>query len=268
MEQRGRRRVGSGRPLRVAVGGVAHETNTFSPAPTTLEDFRRRSYLAGDAIARRARGARHVLGGIVDAAEAQGVALAPTLYAAAIPGGVVAGETWDHLRGRLIDRLRAWHAGPFGLDGVVLALHGAMVAEGEDDPEGALLREARDVVGADVPIVAVLDFHANVSAAMVTAADLLVGYGTYPHVDTYERGAEAIERLIELRTGRLRPATALRQVPLLTPLPPQATTGATPMREVAALAREVEERPGVVSVTVAGGSPSRTCPAPGSACGW
>ena len=253
----------SGRPLRVVVGGISHETNTFAPGVTTLEEFRRRSYLSGETMVRAGRGARHVLGGVVDAAEARGMTLRPTLFASAMPGGTVERGTWESLRGRLADRLRARALDPWGIDGVVLVLHGAMAAEGEDDPEGALLRDARAMVGADVPVVAVLDFHANVSAAMIEAADLLVAYRTYPHVDTYERGAEAIERLVELRTGRLRPATAFRLLPLLAPLPPQATIGPTPMREVAALAEEFRAEPGVAAVTIAGGFPYADLPGAG-----
>lgn len=265
MEQRVRRRGESGRPLRVAVGGIFHETNTFSPAPTTLADFRRRAYLVGDAIAQQSRGARHVLGGIVDAAEGARIALVPTLFAAAMPGGMVARETWSHLRTRLIDRLWTQHVGPWKLDGVVLVLHGAMVAEDEDDPEGTLLRDVRTVVGWDVPVVATVDFHANVSAAMTAAADVLVGYRAYPHVDAYACGEEAIARLINLRSDRWRPTTALRVLPLLTPLPPQATIGATPMAEVAARGRDLarQARFGAVDITVAGGFPYADVPGAG-----
>ena len=168
-------RLASRAAPRIAVGGIAHETNTFSPVPTTLADFRSRSYLLGEALIRSSRGARNVLGGIVDQAERQGIVLLPTLFASAMPAGVVRRDAWDHLRGRLLDRLRAHHLGPWPLAGVLLALHGAMVAEGDDDPEGTLLTDVRRLVGWDLPVVATLDSHANVTPAMVAAADLLVG---------------------------------------------------------------------------------------------
>ncbi|MDP9367836.1 MAG: M81 family metallopeptidase [Chloroflexota bacterium] len=245
------------------MGGISHETNTFSPMKTTLDAFRARAYLVGDAVVQQGRGARNVLGGIVDAATEAGATLVPTLFASATPGGVVTREAFEHLRDRLLDRLRPPYTGPLPLSGVVLALHGAMVAEGEENAEGALLRDVRAVIGPNVPLVAVLDFHANVSSLMATSADLLIGYGTYPHVDTYERGQEAVEHVLTLRRRPRHPATALRIVPLLAPLPAQRTTGPTPMRDVMRHAEAFRREPGVVSISVAGGFPYSDVPAAG-----
>ena len=248
---------------RIGVGGISHETNTFSPVPTTLDAFRARAYLIGDAVVQQGRGTRNALGGIIDAATEAGATLVPTLFASAMPGGVVSREAFEHLRDRLLDRLRPPYVGPLPLSGVVLALHGAMVVEGEEDAEGVLLRDVRAAVGSDIPVVAVLDFHANVSPLMASAADLLLGYCTYPHVDTYERGQEAVEQVLALRKGRFRPATALRVVPLLAPLPAQRTTGPTPMGEVMRRAQDLRRQPGVMSVTVAGGFPYSDVPGAG-----
>ena len=247
----------------MAVGGISHETNTFSPMPTTLEDFRARAYLTGDALLQQGRGARNVLGGIIDAAMEAGVVLVPTLFASAAPGGVVTRDAFEYLRERLLGRLRPPYRGPLPLCGVVLALHGAMVAEGEEDVEGALLRDARGIIGPGVPLVAVLNFHANVSPLMASSADLLIGYSTYPHVDTYERGQEAVGQALALRRGTTRPTTALRLVPLLAPLPAQRTTGPTPMREVMRRAEDQRLEPGVVSIAVAGGFPYSDVPTAG-----
>lgn len=240
---------------RIGVGGIAHETNTFSPLPTTLDDFARRSYLLGEDLVRRNHGARNVLGGAIAEADARGALLLPTPFASAMPGGTVQRAAWDALRSRLLDRLRAHHRGPHPLDGVLLVLHGAMVAEGEDDPEGALLEGVRSLVGPDVPIVATLDFHANVTRAMVAGADLLVGYRTYPHVDTVERGRDAVDALLRMRHGEPRPAVAFRAVPLLAPLPPQRTVGGTPMAEIMGHVAMMADVPEVVAVDVAGGFP-------------
>ena len=80
-------------------------------------------------------------------------------------------------------------AGP--VDGVLLALHGAMVTERDRDGDALLLEAARRVVGTEMPIVSTLDLHANISQRMVDAADVLIGYDTYPHVDMAERAIEA-----------------------------------------------------------------------------
>src|SRR5688500_5303128 len=124
----------------VAFGGIAHETNTFNPVPTGLAAFRERALLQGDALIAQARGAPNALGGVVAAAEGAGIALVPTLFAAAMPGGVVTAEAHQHLRGALLDRLHVAVRAPWppgGLAGVILVLHGAMVAEDEDDVDGA-----------------------------------------------------------------------------------------------------------------------------------
>jgi microcystin degradation protein MlrC len=243
------------RAPRLAIGGLAHETNSFSPVATTLDAFRRRSYLTGDAIVRQSRVGRSVVGGIVAAAEAAGATLLPTLFASASPGGHVTGEAFDALRCGLLDRLRAHRRAPWPLDGVVLAFHGAMAAEGEDDADGALLTEVRDLIGADVPLVVVVDSHANISAMMVAACNLLLSYDTYPHLDPYERGQEAVTRCLDVRRRRIDPVAVLRGLPLLAPLPAQRTDGTTPFAEVMALVHDLESESGIVAIAVTGGFP-------------
>lgn len=242
-------------PARIAIGGIWHETNTFSPVPTDLAAFRDRSLLTGDAILAQGAGTAGVFGGVLAAAAEAGADLVPTLFAAAMPGGLVTAEAHQTLRSRLLDRLRAPNRGPWPLSAVVLALHGAMVAADEPDVEGALLRDVRRLVGQDVPIVAVLDFHANLSTRMVEHADLILGYATYPHIDTFEKGRRAVELALDIRAGRVRPESALRQLPLLLPLAAGRTDGATPMREILDLAAGFEREAGVASVTVTGGFP-------------
>ncbi len=238
---------------RVAVGGIAHETNTFSSVPTTMECFRQRAVLSGSAMIERCAGSRNVLGGMIAAAIAEEVELLPTLFAAAAPGGSVTAATWQSLRDGLLGRLRTRMIGPWPLDGVLLALHGAMVCDDEPDAEGALLSAVRSLIGPDCSLVATLDSHANVSPAMIAAADLLLPYRTYPHVDPFERGQAAVRQIVALRRGHRAPVTAFRQVPLLTPLPSQRTTGNPPMAEIAATARAFEQMAGVNAVEIAGG---------------
>jgi microcystin degradation protein MlrC len=243
---------------RVVLGGIAHETNTFNPVPTGLTAFRERALLQGEALRDQARGARSALGGVIAAAEAAGLEVVPTLFASATPGGIVTAEAHGQLRGALLERVRAAARGPWppgGLAGAILVLHGAMVAEDEDDVEGALLRAVRAELGANIPIVVVLDSHANVSPAVVAHADLVLSYATYPHLDTFETGERAVERLLQIRFGGLRPTTAWRRVPLLAPLPPQRTDGDTPMAEVLAHAAAFARRPDVLEVAVCGGFP-------------
>lgn len=257
----GRRRL---RRLRVAVGGIAHETNTFAPRPTTLHDFEGRTYLSGASLLEGCRGALNVVGGVIAEADARGVDLLPLLVASALPGGIVERTAWSVLRTRLLDRLHARLVGPWSLDGVLLVLHGAMVAEGDDDPEGTLLTDVRHLVGPEVPLVATLDSHANLSPAMVAAADALIGYRTYPHLDVVARGRDALALVVRLVGGEARPVTVLRSLPLLLALPPQRTDGPTAIRTVIDLGRELERDAGVMAVDVAGGFPYADVPHAGA----
>jgi microcystin degradation protein MlrC len=235
--------------VRFFVAMVSHETNTFSPIRTDRRQFEARDLRYGGEILEAYRGTGTCLGGMIDAADARGVTLVPSLAAAAAPAGRVAKEFYAEARDRLVADLRA--AGP--LDGVLLDLHGAMVVEGLDDGEGDLLQAVRATVGA-VPIAVTLDFHANVTAAMVQSATLLHGYKTYPHVDMDARGGEAVARLADVAAGRARPTAAFRQPPMLPPIAGQLTTRG-PMRRLYERADAMEARRGVLSISIFAGFP-------------
>lgn len=240
--------------MRVAIGGISHETNTFSSVPTDLTQFQRRTLLRDEALLRASRGVGNVLGGMVDTATALGWQLAPLLFASATPSGKVRRGTFETLANELERRLRdAGRDQPF--DGVLLALHGAMVAESIEDADGELLRRVRRAVGAETPVVVVFDFHANITPAIVARADLILGYETYPHVDTYDRGSEAVRLLDRLHQGAFQPVHALRQVPMLVTLPAQWTAESTPMGELMQLAGRLKQSTSVVNIVLAGGFP-------------
>ena len=235
--------------MRFFVAMVSHETNTFSPIRTDRRQFELHDLRYGGELLEAYRGTGTCLGGMIDTAEARGVTLVPSLAATASPAGRVSKEFYAEARDRLLADLRA--AGP--LDGVLLDLHGAMVVEGIDDGEGDLLRAVRAVVGT-TPIAVTLDFHGNITRAMVETATLLHGYKTYPHVDMRERGAEAATRLAEVAAGRIRPTVAWRQPPMLPPIAGQLTTRG-PMRRLYDLADAMERRAGVLTVSIFAGFP-------------
>ena len=236
--------------MRFFIAMFAHETNTFSTLPTDQRQFEARDLRYGGEILEAYRGTGTCLGGMIDAAAARGVTLVPSLAAAASPAGRVTADFYAQTKARLLADLRA--AAP--LDGVLLDLHGAMVPEAAEDGEGDLLRAVRAALGPAVPVGVTLDFHANVTADMVAHATLLHGYKTYPHVDMDARGREAAERLTDVVAGRLRPAVAWRQTPLLPPIAGQLTARG-PMRRLNDLADGMERDPRVVSVSVFAGFP-------------
>ena len=232
--------------MRVAIGGISHESSTFSVVPTTLADFRQRGYFEGAEL-ERLRGTRTPIGAFYDAARDFDFEVVPTLSAGAVPGGPVTAEATEHLVGRLVEGLRAALAdGP--LDGVLLGLHGAMVSELDDDGESYILRAVRDVVGPQLPVLATLDLHGNVTQEMVDLATVLIAYDEYPHTDPYERGYEAGELLARIVREGVRPTPALVKIPLLAGLQRQFT-GAEPMASVKRLAHEIEAEPGVLNAS-------------------
>ncbi len=239
--------------LRVGAAQLSHETNRFSAVPTDLAAFEASGLTFGEAILPPARGTNAAFGGFLSGAEEHGLELVPILSVWATPSGLVTRDAMDSLLGWLREGLRRAQT-EGALDGVLLALHGAMVTETVDDAEGAILGMVRAEVGPVTPIVATLDLHANLSAAMVHQADVLIGYDTYPHVDMAERVQEACGVLALLARGEIRPTPALRK-PRMLPTSQRMTTDRNPMRALLAHAHRLEADPRAINVTVAGGFP-------------
>ena len=230
--------------MRVAVASFEFEGNSLSPRRDGRADFTRKGMCEGAAVLAAASGQRIALSGGIDTLAAAGAEVVPLLLANGGTGGCVTDEMFAYARDVIVAGTAA--AGP--LDGVYLALHGAMITETDGDPEGTLLTALRQALGPAVPVAVSLDLHAHVTEAMVEAADIVCGYETYPHVDAYETGAKAAALLVRTMRGEIRPAMALAKLNALLPVLGMATLGDAPMAEVAAASREMERR-GVLSVS-------------------
>lgn len=228
--------------MRVAIGGISHETNTFCRGESTLDNFREREWAEGQEILGHNRGVRSYVGGIMDAAERLGIELVPTFFASATPSATIAADAYNTMLGKLLDTLRA--AGE--VDAVCLTLHGAGVAAGVDDIEGDIIQRVRELVGPDMPIVVTLDLHGNITQQMVDHADALLGVNLYPHTDSYDRGVEAIELIPKLVSGEVKPVMHLTHLPMMIP---STTTDLSPAKDVNELCWEMEARPGVIDCT-------------------
>ncbi len=196
--------------MRVAVGGFMHETNTFAPSKADYAMFERAdswpAMAEGPALAGAVEGVNIAVAGFVEASQKLGFDLAPLLWCSAGPSAHVTDDAFERISARMLELLD--QAGR--VDAVYLDLHGAMVTESLEDGEGELLARIRAAVGPDIPIVASLDLHANVTEAMFRNADVLDGFRTYPHVDMAETGARAAEILARIgRDGA--PAKAMRR---------------------------------------------------------
>jgi microcystin degradation protein MlrC len=240
------------RQARIAIGGLWHETNTFAPDRTRLEDFERFQLKRGEAVIRDHSKTGTELGGVITAAarEPQPPLLLPLLFAAAVPSGTVEARAFEFLLDELIDEVRRQQP----VDGVVLVLHGAMVADRHPDPEGELVHLVRSEIGQAPPLVVTLDLHANVGDSIANAADVLVGYHTYPHTDIAQRGEDALRLLLHAYRRQCPPAQSLVKLPLLT-VPQTQETEEEPMRSIEALRTSLEARPGVWTASVFLGYP-------------
>ena len=205
--------------MRFAFARICQESNCLSPVPTTLADFESAHYLAGPALlAAASPGGREVpgyfrnaeLSGFAAAARAAAVEPVPILSAWASSGGKLTADCFATLEARLVEGLGA--AGP--LDGVFLALHGAMGVDGVRDPETRLLAAAR-AAARGAPVVTTHDLHGNLTQARVDAADAIVAYGTNPHRDHARVGRRAGDILSGMARGELRPTSAWRSLPMI-----------------------------------------------------
>jgi microcystin degradation protein MlrC len=239
--------------MRIAIGGISHESSTFSTVPTTLQHFYERGYHEGDDLMAAFTGTKSALGGFIDAARIADYEVVPTLMASAVPAGPVTAEATETLTNRLAELIKAVKdSGP--LDGVLLSLHGAMVSELDDDGESYIVRKVREVVGPDLPVIVELDLHGNITQELVDLASVCVAYDEYPHTDPYERGYEAGIHMAEIIRGGKKPTPVIVKVPLLTAIQRQHTH-AEPMLTFKRLAREIEHERGIMNVSYLPGFP-------------
>ena len=196
--------------MKILIGECKQEVSSFNPVLSSYDDF---EVGWGQAILDYHQGLNtEVCGALAVLREREDVELVPTYSARMIvSGGILAVDDFARIRQEFMAAVRA--APP--VDGVYLSLHGAMAAEGEDDPEGLLLAEIRQIVGEQVPVVVSLDLHGILTERMLSHADAIVAYHTYPHVDFAQTGARAARLLLRIVTGEVRPVTALVKIPAL-----------------------------------------------------
>ena len=198
--------------MRIATGGISHETSTFTTVPTTIASpEERQGFQRGSEMLDNYRGTNTPIGGFIEGADAHGFELLPTIFWEAHPSAPLPTADFNAILEGLLQEI-----GTLGqIDGVLLELHGAMVAEGVPDAEGHILSAVRKLVGPETPIVAQLDIHSNVSFQMVNQADALIGRETYPEVDMAARGRECADVIHRVLSEGLKPTMALNQIPLV-----------------------------------------------------
>jgi microcystin degradation protein MlrC len=218
--------------LRIAIASIQQESNTFSPVVTHYENFNpvfgREAYV-------RHEGKLTEMGGFIDVLKRARAQIVPVCAAWAITANRLVRADFERLISQFEENLRRAKA-----DGLLLAMHGAQTAEGEDDVEGAILQKARAILGPDAPRVVTLDLHANITCRMIDLASAIVGYHTYPHVDMFEVGQKAARIMLRILKGELQPQMAWRKLPLILQAE-NSQTSSGPMRNLIAAAQTYEQ---------------------------
>ena len=195
---------------RIGVGGIVHETNTFNPKKTNLADFDiglggANGILRGEAILQELASSNNTIAGFIEGAKRHQLELYPTIMAGPQTIGTVTDRAFDTLADELTGRLKKAPK----LDGILLFLHGTMVAESYPHADAEVVRRVRQAMGNQIPIVVVHDFHANVSEDIVRLTTVLITYKECPHLDAKDRGVQAARIMADIVSGKVKPVQAL-----------------------------------------------------------
>jgi len=231
--------------MRIGIANLSHESNTFAAAPTPLDAFH---IYRGQDIIEHYTPTFHEMAGYIAGAEEYDFEMAPLFSANATPGGTLTSHAYETLVGELLDSIRA----AMPLDGLLLALHGAMVAEGFPQADGETVRRVRELVGAEFPLVVTHDYHGNVPPALVDNATGLIIYKTCPHIDQRERGIEAAELVARTARRQVQPVSAIVKPPVVFNIAFHNTSSG-PMKPLMDAAIALEKQPGILSVSIAAG---------------
>ena len=231
--------------MRIGIANFSHESNTFVADPTPLDAFH---IYRGQAVIDHYTPTFHEVAGFIAGAEEYDFELAPLFSANATPGGALTSEAYETLVGELLDSIRA----AMPLDGLLLALHGAMVAEEFPQADGETVRRVRALLGPGFPLVVTHDYHGNVPPQLVAEATGLIIYKTCPHIDQRERGVEAAELVARTARQDVRPVSAIVKTPVIFNIAFH-NTGSGPMKPLMDAAIALEQQPGILSVSIAAG---------------
>jgi len=221
--------------MRIAIAEFKQETNSFVPFTTTVKTFEEQYLYRGDEVLTAFGKARLEVPGALDAIRKAGGEPVPLLATMAMASGTVERKSFDILMSEIETRLRA--AGP--VDGVFLALHGAMIIEDEPDAEAEIVRRVRVAVKPGTPIAVSLDLHGHITAAMIQPDVAYIGYREFPHIDMYETGYRAACLLIDWINGKVKPVMALAKRHMVFS-PDSARTTAPPLSDIVAEGRAME----------------------------
>ncbi|MBE2276004.1 MAG: M81 family metallopeptidase [Rhodobacteraceae bacterium] len=227
---------------RIFTAALATETNTFAPIVIDRRGFEGSLYaLPGQHPATPTLCTAPIPVGRRICAE-RGWTLIEGTAAWADPAGLVSRGAYESLRDEILGQLRA----ALPVDGVVLGLHGAMVAQGYLDPEGDFLSRVREIVGPDILVCAEIDPHSHLTAARVAAADFFVAFKEFPHTDFVDRAEDLWRIAVDTLEGRVHPVMSVFDCRMIDVFP----TSRQPMRGFVDRMMEIERTdPKVLSLS-------------------
>ena len=249
--------------MRIGIGQLWQESNTFNPLPTTRLDFEEFGVLRGAELIEQLANTNEP-GGFIQTLRTwpENPEIVGLVRLPAWPSGTATADTFDWLLSEFVASIRG--AGP--LDGLLLALHGAMVADRHPDVEGEFLAAVRQIIGPKLPLAASLDLHANVTEKMVRHADALVLFHTAPHIDVFETGVRAANVLRRIMTGGTKPISYFQKVPLVVPAERANTQDSTSVSfQFRERLQALEQQPGILAAGIATVQPWLDIPELGSA---
>ena len=236
----------------VGIGGLMHESNSFNAAKTTLADFGAVRGITNadpaDALTIWRKSSNEVTG-YLEGADAEGFDVHAGFFASATPKGPLTKDTFEALTGRLIESLKTARK----LDGILLALHGAMVVDGHPQGDEEIVRRVRAAFGTSIPVIVTHDFHGNPSPELVKLCTALVSYQQNPHLDTRERGRRAAAIMARTLRGEVKPVQVIVKPPMVYNIIFQ-NTYAPPLLPVTRDSMELERtNPKILAASVMGG---------------
>ena len=231
----------------ILVASIYQESNDFSPLKTRYKDF---TLAFGSDAIKLHKGAFTEMGGFLSVLSKARRKVEAVCAGHAMTCGRMRQLDYQRLSREFLQALERVKPS----EGLLLALHGAQVAESTPDVAGHLLSAARKILGVHTPIVATLDLHANVTRLMVESATALVGYKTYPHIDLFETGEKAAELLLQILSGNMKPVMAYRKLPMIVPAENMQTTSG-PFQHLMRQAEELEKSGATYAVSIFGVQP-------------
>ncbi|MFL5006145.1 MAG: M81 family metallopeptidase [Microvirga sp.] len=229
--------------MRLFSATLATETNTFSPLPTSLAAYEEAVFLRpGEHPDDAPRMCTAPLFVARRRAAAEGFTLIEGSCFAASPAGTTNGRDYELMRDEILAQLQA----AMPLDGVLLGLHGAMIAHGYDDVEGDIIERVRAIVGPGCTIGVELDPHCHMTLKRVRLADVIVCYKEFPHTDVVERAEDLLELVLGTLRGKIKPVMSLYDCRQISSYP----TTLPLMRAFVDRIKTMEGRDGVLSISI------------------